>query len=112
MIFCTSQSDETGKEKPGKLALYTRDLKLILGKDLFDLRTDRKLLSSLSAQTMNAQTWQELGGSGKISVMHTVREAVDLVREKYPGAKTLITGCTFLSSGAIHVLESTSLSRR
>jgi hypothetical protein len=55
-----TQPDDTGKEKPGGLALNVRDLTPTLSKDLIDLRQDRNLLT-LSAQ-------KEMPKCGKNSV--------------------------------------------
>lgn len=104
VIFCTDQLDVTGKEKPGMYSSLVMSLSLTHSEDLIDFRIDVNILSSLRAQKDNAKIWKELGGSGNIDIVHTVREAVLLVREKYKGAEILVTGSSFLASGLIHVL--------
>lgn len=76
---------------------------------MIDLRTDRKLVASLKKQRENAEIWKQLGGSGDITVVHTIKEAVCLVREKYRGAEVLVTGSSLLASGLLHLLQATSL---
>ena len=88
---------------------YTYGLNLTFSKDLIDLRTDRKVVSSLIQQRHNAKIWEELDGSGNIAVVHTISEAVHLVREKYKRADVLVTGSSFLASGMLHILKSSSL---
>ncbi|KAF4637066.1 hypothetical protein G7Y89_g1009 [Cudoniella acicularis] len=90
VIFCTDQLGETGEEKP----------------DLIDLRTSRKIISSLNKQKDNFRIWKELGGSGEIAVVHTAGDAIRLVKANYKGAEILVTGSGYLSGNILHILQS------
>jgi hypothetical protein len=79
---------------------------LTVGEDLVDFRVNMNDISSLKAQKDNAAIWKELGGSGNIEIVHTIKDAVLLAREKYKGAEILVTGSSFLANGLIHVLQS------
>ncbi|PVH70693.1 Mur ligase [Cadophora sp. DSE1049] len=92
VIFCTDQLGESREEKP----------------DLIDLRTDRKLVSSLHDQRENSRIWKELGGLEEIAIVHTTRDAVRLVKEKYKGAEVLVTGSGYLTGNILHILRSTT----
>jgi len=92
VIFCTDQLDESGEEKL----------------DLIDLRTNRKVVSSLDKQRENSRIWQELGGSGEITIVHTTRDAVRLIKENYKGAEVLVAGSGYLSGNVLQILKSSS----
>lgn len=86
--------------------LPTLSLDLTLAEDLIDLREDREAISSLRCQKGNAEIWKRLDDCANIAVVHTIREAIGLVREDYEGARVLVTGSHYLASGALHILQS------
>jgi hypothetical protein len=71
-----------------------------------DFRFNQAEASSLKEQKDNATIWKTLGGTGNIHVVHTIKEASLLIREKYHRAEVLVTGSTFLASGMLHHLKS------
>jgi hypothetical protein len=75
---------------------------------LIDLRTNREVVSSLDKQRDNSRIWKELGGSGDVTIVHTTRDAVRLVKENYKGAEVLVTGSGYLSGNILHILRSTA----
>ena len=58
-------------------------------------------------QRENSRIWEELGGLGSITIVHTARDAVQLVKEKYHRAEVLVTGSGYLSSNILYIFGST-----
>jgi hypothetical protein len=76
--------------------------------DLIDLRANKKVVSSLEKQRDNSRIWKELGGAGEVAVVHTIKDAVRLVKENHKGAEVLVTGSSYLSGNILHILRSTT----
>lgn len=68
-----------------------------MSEDLVDLRSDRKSLSNLVEQKRNAEIWARMNGHGNVAVISTTDEAIRLVRERFKGAKVLVTESRFLA---------------
>ena len=73
---------------------------------MIDLRTNRKVVSSLHNQRDNSRIWKELGVSGEVEIVHTTRDAVRLIKENYKGAEVLMTGSVLLAGNVLQILRS------
>ncbi|KAI9779776.1 MAG: hypothetical protein M1816_003340 [Peltula sp. TS41687] len=70
--------------------------------DLIDLRTDRS--NALTTQKAHAETWKALDGRSNVILKHTIKEAVEFIRQNYKGARILVTGSHYLVGGTLDLL--------
>lgn len=112
VIFCTDQSDISGREKPGMPVSpfepppFLRSEADTFGWDLINLRVEEEVIRSLEAQKCHSDIWKRLDSRANVIVLHTIKQAVELIRKDYSGATILVMGSHYLVGGTLHILQS------
>ncbi|OJD22912.1 hypothetical protein ACJ73_05738 [Blastomyces percursus] len=73
--------------------------------DLIDLRRETEGTESFNAQRGHAEAWKMLGGHEDITIVHTVKQAVQYIRENYHKMNILVTGSHYLVGSTLYTIS-------